>query len=118
MVAAICNALLNIWLVPYWGIDAAAINTAVGYAILLGLVAAYALKMHGPIVTPEWRPTIMGVILVGAGYAIGILSAPSGAASRLAISLAVWIAVATAIAVKVMGIRLSRKGLRMILPTR
>jgi O-antigen/teichoic acid export membrane protein len=74
-VAAMVNIVANVVLVPSFGALAAAINTVVAYAILLGGVSLYASRMGGSGVPYQWRRIAAGVtlIVVGAGSAIMLL---------------------------------------------
>lgn len=83
-VGAGTSILLNIWLVPRFGILAAAVNTTVAYAVLAGLHGALS-QWTGPIPWEYRHWTLLGVVTVtcyflalpmagtgGAGFAVGL----------------------------------------------
>lgn len=64
--AAATNVVLNVVLVPGLGILGAAINTAIGYGVLLVGVAWYAGRTADLLPGYEWRRMLLGVSLVAA----------------------------------------------------
>ncbi|MFI5212916.1 MAG: lipopolysaccharide biosynthesis protein [Gemmatimonadales bacterium] len=87
--AAAANVALNIWLVPRWGIAAAAFNTAIAFAVELMAVHVVARK-----VTPfqyEWRRItvilLSAAALAGAGLAIRLEPLAADLALKIVIAL-------------------------------
>ena len=71
-VAAITNIGLNLWLVPIYGIMAAAVNTAIGYGVLMILHGYLAHKLYPiPWEYRQWS-RVMGAALIS--FAIGAAS--------------------------------------------
>jgi O-antigen/teichoic acid export membrane protein len=75
--AALVNVGLNLLLVPRIGATAAAINTAVGYAILLFGVSMYMYRVVERPVTFEWARIGLGLMLIVAASASAMLFNPS-----------------------------------------
>jgi O-antigen/teichoic acid export membrane protein len=71
VIAAVTNLGLIWWLVPSYGIEAAAIASAIGYAVLLAGLSVYAHKAGNPAQVP-WR--VIGAVLFTcvAVYALAI----------------------------------------------
>ena len=93
LLAATVNVTLNLLFVPVWGITAAAINTAVGYAVLLMIIGTYTQLRHGAVLSYEWRRIGVGLGVAGAIYVGAILTTPgSGDAGGLsALGRACWL---------------------------
>lgn len=74
LLAASVNVMLNLLLVPVWGIMAAAINTAVGYAVLFLALSLYAQLRHGAVLEYEWRRIGVGLSIAAAIYVAAMLT--------------------------------------------
>jgi O-antigen/teichoic acid export membrane protein len=86
--AATLNIVLNLWLIPYYGIMASAWATVAGYALMAFLGASISKKLY-PI--PIQWPRISGAVVAGVGFfLIGALvdNGPSGALARAGLALA------------------------------
>ena len=77
--AAVTNIALNIALVPWLGPVAAAINTAVAYAVLLAGVVALRRTHRGPRIPYDLRRMALGLVITGAGFIAGFALAPDPA---------------------------------------
>jgi O-antigen/teichoic acid export membrane protein len=77
--AALTNIALNLVLVPRFGTQAAAIDTVLGYAVLLVGVFAYMLIVSKEPLTFEWERIGAGFLLFAAVIVIANLTAPAGA---------------------------------------
>jgi O-antigen/teichoic acid export membrane protein len=64
--AGLVNLVLNLWLIPHWGIWAAAFNTIIGYVVLTGLNFILALRVY-PLAHEyrRWGKAVILAILVG-----------------------------------------------------
>jgi len=76
LIAAIVNVGLNILLVPRIGATAAAINTVVGYAILVVGITIYMFRVVDRPVTFEWPRITLGVAIVIAATIAAMLFTP------------------------------------------
>lgn len=76
-IAALANIGLNLAFVPRFGPLAAAINTAVGYAILLGGVFLYMRRVCDPPIPYEWRRIGLGLALIASVSTSAMIIAPS-----------------------------------------
>jgi O-antigen/teichoic acid export membrane protein len=75
--AATANVVLNLALVPRIGAYAAAVNTAIGYAILVAGVWAYMHRVCHPPIRYELRPIAVAVLLIGAAFIAATWLSPS-----------------------------------------
>jgi O-antigen/teichoic acid export membrane protein len=82
-VAALANVALNLLLVPRFGALAAAINTVVGYAILLIGMQVYARRICRPPLQYERRRLLVGAVLTGGAATLGFFIAPIGGGELL-----------------------------------
>jgi O-antigen/teichoic acid export membrane protein len=92
--SAATNIGLLFWLVPDHGVHAAAVASAIGYAVLLVTIFIYAHSRPNP-VSYNWAvivPVIASALLV---FGLAQLTAPSGSVPRLLVNTA-WLAIFTA----------------------
>jgi O-antigen/teichoic acid export membrane protein len=85
--AAVATVGLNFLLIPSYGVEAAAVVSAVGYAVLLACVAILSWRLKASVVEYQWGPilAILGASLVGYFLLAGLGDprTASGAAIRL-----------------------------------
>jgi O-antigen/teichoic acid export membrane protein len=74
--AAATNVMLNLLLVPTFGVMAAAINTAIGYAVLLAFVVLYGRSQPSSRVAYDWRAIAGGCLAMLASYALTLAVTP------------------------------------------
>jgi O-antigen/teichoic acid export membrane protein len=96
--AALANVALNIVLVPTYGATAAAVNTAIGYAILALLIHLYVRRILRYSITYVWATVIRVGAAVSGGYVLTTLAAPDvstlpGIVVRLVAALVALVAV-------------------------
>jgi peptidoglycan biosynthesis protein MviN/MurJ (putative lipid II flippase) len=96
-VAAMVNIVANVVLVPSFGALAAAINTVVAYAILLGGVSLYASRMGGSGVPYQWRRIAAGLTLIVVGAASAIMLLPVETLTALVVRSVVMLAIPAAL---------------------
>lgn len=95
--AATLNIVLNLWLIPYYGILASAWATVAGYALMAFLGASISKKLY-PI--PIQWPRISGAVVAGVGFFLigtlvdyGLGGALARAGIALAFTVFVWRAI-------------------------
>jgi O-antigen/teichoic acid export membrane protein len=76
VVAALTNIVLNLLLVPEFGVMAASVNTAVGYAVLLVLVLAYGRSNQDSWAPVDWAGILTGCGVMLAAYALASALTP------------------------------------------
>lgn len=91
LVAGLVNVGLNLWLIPRWGIMAAAVNTVIGYAVLAGLNYVLARRVYPlPYEYGRWFKGIALAVLVGSlGQVVRLDNVWLDSAARLAL-IGVW----------------------------
>lgn len=77
---------LNLWLIPRYGIRAAAIDFAIAYGALALLHAVLAQRLHR--IAWPWRRWLRLALAAGGSYAVGRLAAPSWLAGSIAVHAA------------------------------
>lgn len=75
--AASLNVVLNLVLVPKYGIQAAAINTAIGYALLFVAITIYARRRTSLTIRLDWSPILAAVGLTAAAIGLAVVVLPS-----------------------------------------
>jgi O-antigen/teichoic acid export membrane protein len=98
LVAAATNVILNLLFIPELGAKAAAINTAVAYAVLFGGVAVLRRFEGGPRVSYPLGPMAMGLAPMAIAWVVATIVEPSfesalGIAARAALVLTAGILV-------------------------
>jgi O-antigen/teichoic acid export membrane protein len=83
-IAGAVNVILNLALIPRLGVAAAAINTCIGYAVLLVGVAAYARRISSRGPAYELRRTVAGLALIALPVSL-LLVGPLGVVAELAL---------------------------------
>ena len=91
--AALANLGLNLALVPRIGALAAAVNTAIGYAILLAGVFLYMRRVCDPPIPYEWRRIGLGLALIASASASAMIIAPREPLTAVVVRSAVMLAV-------------------------
>jgi O-antigen/teichoic acid export membrane protein len=76
LVAAGTNIALNLVLIPRFGVMAAAVNTAVGYAVLLVLVMLFSWRQTDSRPPIDWPPILLGCGTIAVAYALAVLVTP------------------------------------------
>jgi O-antigen/teichoic acid export membrane protein len=94
LLAAVTNVGLNLALVPRIGAMAAAIDTAVAYAVLLVGVFLYMRRVVAEPLEYDWRRIGIGIGLIGAGTASAMMLTPPDLAIALVVRALIIIAVA------------------------
>jgi O-antigen/teichoic acid export membrane protein len=94
VVAALTNLGLIRWLVPSFGVESAAIASAVGYAVLLAGVSQYAHRAGIPVQIP-WRSIGTALLACAAAYALAIATTSADTVAGGLMRL-VWCGAATA----------------------
>lgn len=89
VVAAAVNIGLNLYFVPLIGATAAAINTAVGYAILVIGVSLYMVRVAESPLRLDVRRILLGAVILAGGTAAATAVAPQSAMAQLVIRGAV-----------------------------
>lgn len=102
--AAATNVTLNLLLVPRFGVYAAAVNTAAGYAVLLAAVYVLMVRTVRPGISYEWARIGLGAAVATATAAFAMMAGPpeTNAAMQFvirAVALVVALAVLWRIAV-------------------
>jgi O-antigen/teichoic acid export membrane protein len=95
--AAATNVALNLALVPRFGAMAAAVNTAVAYAVLFAGLMFYARRVQGPPIPYEPRRIALGVTMITATALLGLSLTPPQPALALATRGALLIGVGIAL---------------------
>jgi O-antigen/teichoic acid export membrane protein len=95
--AAAVNVALNLVLVPRFGAVAAAVNTAVGYGVLLVGLMFYARWMQGPPIPYETRRIALAVTMITAAALLGLLLVPPQPELALALRGAILIGLGIAL---------------------
>ena len=98
LLAAIANVGLNLLLIPRIGTIAAAINTTIGYAILLVGVFLYSRAVCKPPISYELIRILMSLLVVGILCLAGMLLIPFDAGGGLALRAGVLLVVSGALA--------------------
>ena len=92
LVAATVNIGLNLILVPQIGVAAAAVNTTIGYGLLLVGVFLYMRRVCEPPIPHEWKRIAMGALLMGVPSVIAAVVIPPSSGFGLAARIAVIMA--------------------------
>lgn len=93
-VAAVTNVALNLALVKTFGIIAAAVDTAIGYSVLLGGVIVYRRLTIGPRLRYELWPIASGLLVVAAAGALAMVLAPEPGDPAQAVVRSLLVAIA------------------------
>jgi O-antigen/teichoic acid export membrane protein len=92
-IAAIANVALNLALVPHVGPLAAAIDTIIGYGVLLGGVYLYMRQVCHPPIPYEYTRIFIGATVVAVPCALVAVVSPADPALAIGLRLTVLIAV-------------------------
>ncbi len=84
------NVLSNIVMIPSMGTLAAAINTSLGYIVLLLAILVYMVRRHGVVLDLEWGRIAFGLVLMAGGYAAAVYTTP-GAPVPTVLLRSVWL---------------------------
>ena len=110
--AAVTNLGLIWWLVPDYGIEAAAIASAVGYGVLFVGVSAYAHRAGNPARIP-WRAIGAVLLTCAACYVLAVATASADTVVGGAVRL-IWSGAAAAV-VAVIVVGSPRRLLRLVM---
>jgi O-antigen/teichoic acid export membrane protein len=95
--AAMANIALNLALVPQIGAYAAAVNTAIGYAILGVGVWAYMRRVCRPPIRYEPRPIAIGAVLIGMACIAATWFSPSDPLTGVVVRTAILVVLAASL---------------------
>ena len=93
LLAALANIGLNLIFVPRFGTAAAAVNTTIGYGLLLVGVFLYMRRVCDPPIPYEWKRIAMGTLVIGLPSIIAAAVIPPDSVLGLAARTAVIVAV-------------------------
>jgi peptidoglycan biosynthesis protein MviN/MurJ (putative lipid II flippase) len=86
LAAGAVNVGLNLATVPTLGNVAAAVNTAIAYAVLLGLLVAYQYRVARTPIPLAWRRIATALAVMGIGLGCAILLLPDEAPSVITLA--------------------------------
>ena len=86
LAAGAVNVALNLATVPTFGNVAAAVNTAIAYGVLLGLLVAYQYQVARTPIPLAWRRIATAVLVMAVGLGCAILLLPDEAASVITLA--------------------------------
>ena len=95
--AAATNISLNLALVPRLGAYAAAVNTTIGYAILLAGVLVYMRRVCNPPIRYEVRRIAIGAVLIGLACLLATWLSPSDPTLGVVVRIAVLVVLAASL---------------------
>ena len=90
--AAAVNISLNLALIPQIGAFAAAVNTVIGYAVLLAGIFVYMRRVCDPPIRYEGKRIAIGATLIGATCVIATWLSPSDPFLSLLVRIAILVA--------------------------
>jgi O-antigen/teichoic acid export membrane protein len=82
------NVALNFALIPFWGIVAPAVVTAISYSLLFILIMAYGGMKFGVLIQYEYQRMLWGLAIMAAGYIAAVYSSASSTLGSLPVRLA------------------------------
>jgi O-antigen/teichoic acid export membrane protein len=115
LVAAAVNVGLNLVLVPRIGTVAAAVNTTIGYGLLLGGVFLYMRRVCDPPIPHDWKRIAIGAVVMGVSSAVAGAVIPPNSGFGLAARIAVIVAAAVTLLIGPFREE-ARSGWRAIVP--
>jgi O-antigen/teichoic acid export membrane protein len=78
--AGIVNITLNLITIPTFGTTAAAVNTAIAYAVLLLLLLAYQYRVARAPISLVWRRIVIALAVMGIGLLLAVVLLPDASA--------------------------------------
>lgn len=84
LAAAVANVVLNLWLVPVWGIAGSALATLLAYVLLASMLSV-CVRRYAPVPRPSWRGRALLALSAAAATVVPVL--PSGGVAGVGIRL-------------------------------